>query len=55
MLTNIIYTLLLLEITCEKKISTWVLFLVCLNNSFFTNNEPPLTQTSLLHYKLKLF
>ena len=43
MLTNILYTLLLLEIICEKKISTWDLFSVCLNKLFFTNNEPLLT------------
>ena len=54
MLTDILYTRLSLEIICKKKISTWALFSVCLNNLFFTNNEPPLTQTSLVHYTLEL-
>ena len=49
MLTDILYTKLLLEIICNKKISTWALFSVYLNNHFFTNNEPPLTQTSYVH------
>ena len=34
MLANILYTLLLLEITYEMKISTWALLSVCLNNLF---------------------
>ena len=48
MLTNILYPFLLLEIICEKKISTWALFSVCLNNHFLqirTTSESDLLGT----------
>ena len=54
MLRNIPYTLLLIEVICEKKISTWALFSVNLNKILFINNEPPLSQTSLVQYSLQL-
>ena len=54
MLKKIPYTLLLIEVICEKKISTCALFSVSLNKIFFTNNEPHLTHTSLVQYSLQL-